>query len=159
VIEVTKTVEFDAGHRVPNHDSKCKNPHGHRYKVEATIVGDLVLEAGHPQEGMVLDFGFIKELLTTEIHDVLDHGFIVHGRDQAMLSALGLLDVHDHPKANLHGWKVIVLPYVPTAENLAYWCYKQIVDGVEERSSGRAQLRSIRVWETPTCSALCEWPG
>lgn len=26
----TRRLEFDAGHRVPLHESKCKNPHGHR---------------------------------------------------------------------------------------------------------------------------------
>jgi 6-pyruvoyltetrahydropterin/6-carboxytetrahydropterin synthase len=40
--EVTKIVEWDMGHRVPNHKSKCRNPHGHRYRLEVTIGGPLI---------------------------------------------------------------------------------------------------------------------
>src|SRR5262245_56527683 len=74
---ISKEVQFDAGHRVPNHDSKCRNPHGHRYRVEAWLTGDLVTTPGAPDEGMLMDFGALKKILMREIHDKLDHGFIV----------------------------------------------------------------------------------
>jgi 6-pyruvoyltetrahydropterin/6-carboxytetrahydropterin synthase len=98
---------------------------------------------------MVLDFGFLKELLTEHVHDVFDHGFIVHDGDKRMKEALGL---------GLGGllqerWKVIVFPTVPTAENLAVWIWDQLKYRVRDMTDGRAQLSSIEVWETPTSCA------
>lgn len=54
---VSKDVQFDAGHRVPSHASKCRNPHGHRYRVVAYCVGDVVEDGGSADDGMVVDFG------------------------------------------------------------------------------------------------------
>ena len=43
---VTKVIEIDMGHRVPNHKSKCKNLHGHRYRFEVAVNGELAAEQG-----------------------------------------------------------------------------------------------------------------
>jgi 6-pyruvoyltetrahydropterin/6-carboxytetrahydropterin synthase len=153
---ISKEIEFDAGHRVPNHESKCQNPHGHRYRVVMHVSGDLVGTEGDSQEGMVLDFGFMKELLTKHVHDVFDHGFIVHIKDTVLRdfllngypgSASGIgLEGHDE-------WKVIVFPLVPTAENLAMWIWDHLAQKVTEITATRAWLTSIEVWETPSSCA------
>jgi len=155
---VTKEIEFDAGHRVPNHASKCRNPHGHRYKVIAHVSGDLVAEEGDSQEGMVLDFGFIKELLTEHVHDVFDHGFIVHGEDEVMCRALEVngtpLDDGTYDTQNPEDFKVIIVPYIPTAENLARAIYKSLYWRVRKLCGDRAWLSRIEVYETPTSRAM-----
>jgi len=146
---ISKEIQFDAGHRVPNHHSKCKNPHGHRYRVVAVLQSTAKIHAeGSSQEGMVMDFGFIKELLTTHIHDELDHGFIVYEKDKVLMDRL-------QPGDNTEpdDWNVIPFPYVPTAENIAKWSFKELKELVEERSDGCAFLLSIEVWETPTSMA------
>jgi 6-pyruvoyltetrahydropterin/6-carboxytetrahydropterin synthase len=158
---ISKEIEFDAGHRVPNHESKCQNPHGHRYRVVAHVSGDLVETEGDSQEGMVLDFGFLKQLLTVKVHDVFDHGFIVFAMDDPMLVALGELNdaepktLVDHTlgEENRFGWKVIVFPAVPTAENLALWIWNQLRHEVGTMTNGRAWLTHVEVWETPTSCA------
>lgn len=145
----SKEIEFDAGHRVPNHRSKCHNPHGHRYRVRANASGPLCQEAGDSSEGMVVDFGDLKELLTTRVHDVLDHGFMVYADDRMMLNAL-------HPASTLGSgpdWKVIVLPFVPTAENLAKWVFDQVQPELQDRWGELLCLTSIDLWETPTSLA------
>jgi 6-pyruvoyltetrahydropterin/6-carboxytetrahydropterin synthase len=144
---ISKEVQFDAGHRVPNHSSKCKNPHGHRYRVVVTLGGDLITEKGDSQEGMVIDFGFIKEALTEHIHDVFDHGFIVYDGDQKMLDALSYGNGADDD------WKVIVVRYIPTAENLAKDCWARLVIPVANLGKGRVWLENVEVWETPTSMA------
>jgi 6-pyruvoyltetrahydropterin/6-carboxytetrahydropterin synthase len=142
VFIVSKEIEFDAGHRVPNHSSKCRNPHGHRYRVRVSISGDLVTEPGSSSEGMLADFGDLKQLLTTYVHDVYDHGFVVYKEDELMLAAL------------LHGsgeWKVIVVPWIPTAENFARSIYNDLVIHVAKMGF---RVYMVEVFETPTSRAV-----
>jgi 6-pyruvoyltetrahydropterin/6-carboxytetrahydropterin synthase len=143
--DIQKEIEFDAGHRVPRHESKCKNPHGHRYRVVAHLVGQIITEG--PESGMVRDFGNVKDVLMREVHDVFDHGFIVHALDQPMLKALGVFYDPEHNEyTNPMGWKVIVVPYFPTAELLAQDIYARVKPWLPN-------IESIDVWETPTSCA------
>lgn len=130
---ITKEIEFDAGHRVPLHESKCKNPHGHRYRVVAHLVGDLIEEG--PESGMVRDFSIVKEALTELVHDRFDHGFIVHDEDERLIRLF-----------QEEGYKTVVVPFYPTAECLA----KEIFDDLVEILPN---LFMIEVWETPTSCA------
>ena len=141
--EVSKEIEFDAGHRVPNHNSKCRNPHGHRYKVRATISGALVTTPGASNEGMLADFGDLKQILTEKVHDAFDHGFIVWDGDNVMLDALA-------PSTTGEWFKVIVVDYIPTAENLAQAIFIAIENDIVDMGF---DLVRIDVWETPTSIA------
>jgi 6-pyruvoyltetrahydropterin/6-carboxytetrahydropterin synthase len=136
---IRKEVEFDTGHRVPDHKSKCRNPHGHRYRVRATCEGSIVDDAGSSDHGMLVDFGDLKAWLTEHIHDVLDHGFMVYEHDEPMRQAL-----------EGHDWRVIVVPFIPTAENLARWCWQQLAPVIDSHWRGNLRLTLIEVWETPT---------
>jgi len=62
-MQITRRFEFDAGHRIPNHESRCRHLHGHRYALEVTLIGEPVPEAGRSDEGMVLDFSALKALV------------------------------------------------------------------------------------------------
>ena len=73
---IRRWIETDTGHRVPNHKSKCKHIHGHRYRWEAEIEGDVVTERGVSEEGMLIDFSDISHILTKYIHDVVDLSLI-----------------------------------------------------------------------------------
>ena len=64
---IRRYVETDTGHRVPNHKSKCKHLHGHRYRFEAEIAGDVVQEKGVSDEGMLMDFSDVSQILTVYI--------------------------------------------------------------------------------------------
>lgn len=133
---INKEIEFDAGHRVPLHESKCKNPHGHRYKIRAFIEGELITTG--PESGMVRDFSIVKQLLTERVHDKYDHGFIVHEDDEAMRFSLA------HGNSD---WKVIEVPFIPTAECLARSIFYDL------RENGLSNLICVEVWETPTSCA------
>ena len=85
---IRRWVETDTGHRVPNHSSKCRHMHGHRYRWEAELEGDVVTESGVSEEGMLIDFSQVSEILNTHIHDVVDHAFMVFEDDAVALEAL-----------------------------------------------------------------------
>lgn len=142
---VTKEIEFDAGHRVPDHKSKCSNPHGHRYRVVAAVTGDLQIAGS--STGMVVDFGDIKDALTKLVHDRFDHGFIVYGGDAEMRNAL----------ANHASWKVITVPWTPTAENMAAAVYSDLEYFFHNAETG-CRLLYVEVWETPTSMAMFPAP-
>lgn len=142
LITISKEIEFDAGHRVPNHKSKCRNPHGHRYRVRVYATGHIVEEPGASDEGMLVDFSDLKKIMQTKIHDVLDHGFIIYKDDEQMVEALYGQD-----------WNVIIFPYIPTAENIARWCWEQIQEPIETSFRDNLWLKSITVYETPTSEA------
>ena len=40
-MKIGKTYSFEAAHHLPNHNGKCKNPHGHSYRLEVEVEGGL----------------------------------------------------------------------------------------------------------------------
>lgn len=134
---IVREIGIDAGHRVTHHGSKCRNLHGHRYTVQAECQGPL-FDKGE-QQGMVLDFGFLKELMMDEIDGPCDHGMILWSQDPVL------------PLVQQAGGKVYVTDFVPTAENLARHWYERLAPRVRERSDGQATLTGVVVWETPNC--------
>ncbi len=137
MIQVTKIVEWDMGHRVPNHRSKCRNPHGHRYRLEVTVRGQLVKERGSSAQGMIIDFADVKQAMLERIHDVVDHGYMVYEDDDVMRSFF-----EENQSEN---FRVLVVPFVPTAENIAKWCYEQLQDAFPANVS----IANCRIFETP----------
>ena len=140
---ITKWVEWDMGHRVPNHESKCCNPHGHRYRCEIEVEGDIIIELNSPEQGMITDFGFLKAILLTCAHDPLDHGFMIWEGDGAMM------EIASYSTA----WKWIIVPYVPTAENIANALYVRIANSVKDKWGDKIKLARLTIWETPTSTA------
>lgn len=67
---ITKEFTFDSAHQLKWHKGKCKNLHGHTYKLQITIQGDL------NKEGVVMDFGDFKETVKEKIIEKLDHQFL-----------------------------------------------------------------------------------
>lgn len=146
VTTLSKEVEFDLGHRVPNHASKCRNVHGHRYRVRATCAGELVNEVGAADVGMLVDFGDLKRWMTEAIHDPLDHGFAYEADDPVGEAIAGA--VPDQ--------KLIPLWGPPTGENLARWCWEQLQPIVAAHWRDNLELVLIELWETPTSKVTYE---
>tara|TARA_B100001250_G_C19781510_1_gene782066 strand:+ start:601 stop:1050 length:450 start_codon:yes stop_codon:yes gene_type:complete len=144
VTRIRRYVETDTGHRVPNHKSKCKHLHGHRYRFEAEIEGDVVSVSGVSDEGMLMDFSDVSEILTREIHDVIDHAFIVYKDDATVLSALeNMGDEH----------RTLVVDFIPTAENLAKWAFEQVQPHIISTYGNKLKLVAMHVRETPKSTA------
>jgi len=145
---ISKEIEFDLGHRVSTHGSKCRNPHGHRYKVRVTCEGDIIDDVSRPDHGMLIDFGNLKTIMNKRIHDVLDHGFCVWENDHVVRNMM-------EDEAHGQGWNYIVFPYIPTAENIARWSWEEIKDDIEVEFGNDLRLYEVAVWETPTSVAYC----
>lgn len=159
---IMREIGIDAGHRIPNHGSKCRSVHGHRYTIQAYCKGPLEPEGS--SEGMVLDFGFLKEEMMSEIDTPCDHGLIMWWHDRFTPWLMGL----DHGEGastframdktkpqNVNGLlgKLYLVPFVPTAENLARHWFERLAPKVLSRSGHRATLVRVRVGETPNCWA------
>lgn len=145
---ISKEIEFDAGHRVSTHGSKCRNPHGHRYKVRVTCEGEIIDDPSRTDHGMLIDFGNLKTIMNNRIHDVLDHGFIVWEDD---IVTRKMMDEF----AKEYDWNYIVFPYIPTAENIARWAWNEIVDDIQVEFGNDLKLYEVAIWETPTSVAYC----
>jgi 6-pyruvoyltetrahydropterin/6-carboxytetrahydropterin synthase len=143
---ITRKLEFDAGHRIPDHRSQCRNLHGHRYVLEITLQGDLVETEGAPDRGMVMDFADVKALAMEHLVNLWDHAFIVFKGDEQVRTFLD--SMHEH--------KTVVLDRIPTVENLAAEAFR-ILSGVYDAHYGvNLKLKRVRLYETPNCWADVE---
>jgi 6-pyruvoyltetrahydropterin/6-carboxytetrahydropterin synthase len=143
-MKVIKEIQWDMGHRVTNHHSQCRNLHGHRYRAEICVEGNLVNITGISDEGMVIDFGDIKKIATEQVHDVLDHGFMVWDKDKVLTKFFNKNKDQKH----------LVVPFVPTSENIAAWIFNQLDKHIKDKYGTGLRLYSIKLWETPTSSAV-----
>ena len=142
-IAITRRLEFDAGHRLPNHKSQCRNIHGHRYALEITLSSEVIHEEGAADDGMVMDFGDIKRIANEKLVDLWDHAFLVHRGDNVMVDFL----------AAISGHKTVILDVVPTAENLAQAAFAILKDAYHDRFGHVLALTRGRLYETPNCWA------
>jgi 6-pyruvoyltetrahydropterin/6-carboxytetrahydropterin synthase len=148
-VNITRKIEFDAGHRIPDHASKCRNIHGHRYVLEATVRGPVNPIAGKSDDGMVVDFGDLKTLMNRVVGDKWDHAFLVSTHDVAMVSLLDDLDAIVRG-----GHKTVIMPNVPTVENLAATAFAMLDEQINATFAGSPfKLYHVRLYETPNCWA------
>ncbi len=164
---IEREIGIDAGHRVMTHGSKCQNIHGHRYRIVARCKGEILIPDGE-QEAMVLDFGFLKELMMRHIDGPCDHGLIMYLKDpwlSHLLVSDGALSIISdivgregfyasgmHVSTKTLG-KMYIVDFIPTAENLARHWFQLLELQVRNLSHGYATLDSVIVWETPNCKA------
>ncbi len=78
MIRITKIFTFETAHVLYNYDGKCKNMHGHSYKLFVTVKGKPINDIDNPKNGMVVDFGDIKSIVKSEIVDVWDHAVLLN---------------------------------------------------------------------------------
>ena len=142
-MQITRRLEFDAGHRIPDHDSQCRHLHGHRYAIEITLSGPVVRADGRRDNGMVMDFSLIKRLAAKYVVDRWDHAFLVYRGDEAVVRLLAALPEHN----------TVVLDAVPTAENLAAIAFATLAPIFRQHYGTRLGLERIRIYETPNCWA------
>lgn len=138
-MKITKIFTFDSSHMLDGHDGKCRNLHGHTYKLEITVSGSLV-ESG-AKAGMVMDFTDLKSVVKREIIDPFDHAFIYHTENERERQ-IGTM---------LEGWqmKTLPLPCRTTAENMAILMFGRL------KKAGLA-VCAVKLWETPTSCAQYE---
>lgn len=138
-MQITTRLEFDAGHRIPSHNSQCRNLHGHRYAMEITLSGDIIQQHGRSDEGMVMDFSDVKAIARKAVVDVWDHAFLVYQGDTVLRDFLDTLPDH----------KTVVMPSIPTAENMAMEAFRILDAQYRDTYGNHLQLERVRLFETP----------
>lgn len=152
--EATRQIGIDAAHRIPDHKSKCKNLHGHRYTIHATITGELKTDG--EESGMVMDFSFLKEAMMKVIDEPCDHGLILWDQDPLLTDEdtkklFTPLTNGSSVPAYCQLGKILIIQSVPTAENLAAYWYYQLQAEIYRVIN--VELSHVTVWETPNCYA------
>ena len=142
-MRITRRLEFDAGHRIPNHASQCRHLHGHRYAIEITLSGPVIATAGAADEGMLMDFSEIKAIAQKHVVEPWDHAFLAWRRDDAMVTFLG----------SISGHKTVLFEAPPTAEHLAQTAFAILQPLYRSRYGSALQLEQVRLYETPNCWA------
>ena len=191
---IHREIGIDMGHRVPDHGSKCRNPHGHRYQIIATCRGPILDISGNEENGMVVDFGNLKKYMMDILDSVFDHGFLITYKDNAMMNMyfhnedpqsvynnytnIWKNQLNDYknnvinkinpspillPRTcfsdqDVNGMKVIVVNYIPTAENIAKHMFDMLEPIVAAHyGNDTIKLINIKIYETPNGSV--DYPG
>lgn len=143
MLTITRKLEFDAGHRIPDHKSQCRNLHGHRYTLEITLTGAVIEAECNSDNGMIMDFSDIKALAKEHLVDRWDHAFLVYEKDQQVRDFL----------ATLPGHKTVVIDRIPTVENLAQVAFGILKAAFKDRFGTGLHLHKLVLHETPNCWA------
>jgi len=143
-MKISKTLEFDAGHRLMNDSGPCSNIHGHRYKLEVTLQGDFN-PTGH---GTVVNFRDIKQVINDYIIVDFDHSLILNPDDRPLIDF-----------CIERQWKTVFMPTEwkePTAENMVTYFADILRSAIGPEIGTDIRLKKLVLWETPTCSATLE---
>jgi 6-pyruvoyltetrahydropterin/6-carboxytetrahydropterin synthase len=141
-IRITKQFDFETAHALYGYDGKCKNIHGHSYRLHVTVIGTPIDDLSNNKNGMVLDFGDLKKLVKEEIVDVFDHTTILNGKSPHKELAQTLKD-------NAH--RIVLVDYQPTSENMLF----DIADRIKKQLPKHVSLHSLKLFET--ASSYAEW--
>lgn len=141
-IRITKQFTFEMGHALYGHDGKCRNVHGHSYKLSVTVIGEPITDTSHAKLGMVVDFGDLKKIVKEEIVDLFDHA-TVFNRNTPHAELAKVMENGGH--------KVILTDYQPTSENMVL----DFAEKVKSKLPKSIALYSLKLRETET--AYAEW--
>jgi len=141
-IRITKRFSFETGHALYGYDGKCKNVHGHSYKLFVTVIGKPNTDTTNVKYGMVIDFSDLKKIVKEEVVDVFDHA-TVFNKNTPHIELARELETRGH--------HVILVEYQPTSENMVI----DFVDKISSRLPSHIQLFSLRLQETD--SSYAEW--
>jgi 6-pyruvoyltetrahydropterin/6-carboxytetrahydropterin synthase len=141
-IRITKQFNFETGHALYGYDGKCRNVHGHSYKLSVTVIGQPITDTSHVKLGMVIDFTDLKKIVKEEIVDKFDHSTVFNKNTPHIELAKELTD---------RGHSVILADYQPTSENMVVDFSTKII----ARLPQNIKLHSLRLQETET--SFAEW--
>lgn len=142
MIRVTKIFTFETAHILYGYDGKCKNLHGHSYKLFVTIKGVPIKDMNHQKNGMVMDFSDLKKIVKEEVVDLWDHSVLINA---------------DSPHKKLgedlekQGHQVIYCDFQPTCENMLY----EIAKKIKKRLPKEVELIYLKLHETE--NSYGEW--
>jgi len=141
-IRITKKFTFEAGHALYGYDGKCKNVHGHSYKLYVTVIGKPISDKDNVKYGMVIDFSDLKAIVKKEVIESFDHSIIFNQNTPHVELAKTLKS---------QGHNVLLVNYQPTSEGMIIDIANKINNALPEN----IQLHSLKLQETDT--SYSEW--
>ena len=141
-IRITKQFTFETGHALYGYDGKCRNVHGHSYKLSVTVSGTPINDNSNVKYGMVIDFSDLKKIVKEEIVDQFDHA-TVFNKNTPHIELAKELQSRDH--------HVILVDYQPTSENMVI----DFANRIKNRLPQGIELHSLKLQETET--SFAEW--
>tara|TARA_B100000795_G_scaffold204169_1_gene157765 strand:+ start:1507 stop:1956 length:450 start_codon:yes stop_codon:yes gene_type:complete len=141
-IRITKQFSFETGHALYGYDGKCRNVHGHSYKLSVTVIGTPIADSSHVKFGMVIDFSDLKKIVKEEIVDVFDHATVFNKNTPHVELAKELSD---------RGHSVLLADYQPTSEMMVI----DFAEKIKQRLPQDTKLHSLKLQETAT--SFAEW--
>lgn len=141
-IRITKQFSFETGHALYGYDGKCKNVHGHSYKLSVTVIGKPIKDNTNVKFGMVIDFSDLKKIVKEEIVNVFDHATVFNKNTPHVELAKELEN---------RGHNVLLVDYQPTSEMMVIDFSKKI----KNRLPNHIKLHSLKLQETDT--SFAEW--
>lgn len=107
-MKIAKEFRWEMGHRLPEHFGKCKNIHGHSYKMLIELEGDI------QKNGMVMDYYDLKKIVNP-IVEKLDHAFLVYKEDKEIIEFLNKMNS-----------KKVIVDFQSTVENICRYFIEEI---------------------------------
>ena len=139
VIRLTKEFHFEMAHALLGYHGKCKNIHGHSYELKVTLIGRVKNGTNDSDEGMLMDFGVLKEIVNRKIIKPFDHSLVINNK---MNMDTGIGEGFEQLK---------LVPFQPTCENLLIHFAGLIIPELPKECS----LHHLLLRETATSYA--EW--
>jgi 6-pyruvoyltetrahydropterin/6-carboxytetrahydropterin synthase len=141
-IRITKQFSFETGHALYGYDGKCRNVHGHSYKLYVTVIGQPISETTHVKLGMVIDFSDLKVIVKNKIVDVFDHATVFNKNTPHVELAKELTN---------RGHNVLLVDYQPTSEMMII----DFANVIKQELPSHIKLHSLKLQETD--SSYAQW--
>lgn len=139
IIRITKEFQFEMAHALLGYDGPCKNIHGHSYKFKVTVKGEVKEGTDDSDEGMVIDFGIIKNIVNELIVHPFDHSLVLNEKMEIEREQFEFMN------------KLIIVPFQPTCEKLLGY----YADLIQAKLPRNIQLHRLFLRETP--NSYAEW--
>ena len=131
-MRIAKEFRWEMGHRLKFHKGKCKNLHGHSYRMTVELEGEL------NSEGMVLDYYDLKAIVKPVIEE-LDHAFMVNKTDTELLNILKQMES-----------RLVMVDFESTSENICLYLLDKLKNSGLPRNISKVR---VRIYETGTAYA------
>jgi 6-pyruvoyltetrahydropterin/6-carboxytetrahydropterin synthase len=141
-IRITKQFSFETGHALYGYDGKCRNVHGHSYKLSVTVIGQPISDSSNVKYGMVIDFSDLKKIVKEEIVNVFDHATVFNKNTPHVELAKELEN---------RGHNVLLVDYQPTSEMMVI----DFSEKIKKRLPQNIILHSLKLQETET--SFAQW--
>lgn len=130
-ISVTRHVEFEAAHMLYKYDGACKNTHGHSYKLEVTVTGELSKDYG-----FVIDFKVLDKIIKAVIPD---HMFITNKNLPENCTERQIVNT-----LKKNGMAIKEYDFIPSAENMV----ANFANEIQKKLPAGCTVVETKLWET-----------